>query len=71
MLAKAPLTSVGEVEGGEEGVVVFGGEMGVRGVEQHPVRPQQFLQVLLERFLLLQDELGGLGPLEHLYQDQT
>lgn len=52
-------------------MVVFGGEVGVRGVEQHPVRPQQFLQVLLERLLLLQDELGGLGPLEHLYQDQT
>lgn len=47
MLAKAPLTSVGEVEGGEEGVVVFGGEVRVGGVQENPVCTQQLLNLLL------------------------
>lgn len=41
------LTCVGKIEGHADGGVVLGGDGGVRGVEEHPIRPQQCLHLLL------------------------
>lgn len=41
------LTCVGKIEGHADGGVVPGGNGGVREVEQHPIRPQERLHLLL------------------------
>ncbi len=47
------LTSVREVEGCENWVVMFGSDLGMRGVQQHSVCAQHLLQLLLQTLLLL------------------
>lgn len=42
------LTCVGKIEGHADGGVVLGGYDGVRGVEKHPIRPQQCLHLFLQ-----------------------
>lgn len=55
------LTGVGEVEGSEEGVVVFGRHSGVRRVEQDAIGSQQLLHLLLQLLFLLDEGGRGFG----------
>lgn len=64
------LTGVGEVEGSEERVVVFGGDSRVRRVKENTVGAQQLVHLLLQLLLLLEDEGGGFGHVGHLHQGQ-
>ena len=65
----AGLTGVGSVEGPEERVVVLGGHVGVGGVQQDPVRPQQLLHLLLQLLLVPQDGGGRGGRVGLLYHN--
>ena len=51
-------------------MVVFGGQVGVAGVEQHPILPQELLHLLLEPLLQLEDQRRRFG-VGHLDQNQA
>lgn len=65
-----PLTSVGEVKGSEEGVVVFGRHSGVRWVKKNAIGSQQLLHILLQLLFLLDDDGWGFGHVRHLHDSQ-
>lgn len=60
------LTSVGEVKGAEERVVVFGGHSGVWGVKNNPVGSQQRVHLFLQLLFFLDDGGRGFGHASHL-----
>lgn len=64
-------TCVYKVKRLEERVVVLWRHPGECWVKKNAVCPQQFLHLLLQLLLLLDDEAGGLGGAEFLKQGQT